>query len=326
MEKRKVIFDCDTGTDDAVALIAALKSDNLDVIGITSVRGNIEVDKVVENNLRILDLLGMDVPVYRGCHRAMARTLIPGRENNTRMQTVSKEVDGKVLRIHDDELPLPQAMGKVRKEHACSFIVDTLLGSDEKIDIIAVGPLTNLGVAFTMDMRITDHIGTIYIMGGALATGNRTPVAEANFYDDPEAAEIVLTSGCNVIVNGIEPNLEGATYDVGELAELRKIGTKEACFVSDMLIGRINKCKILFDTDSESCCIHDYAAVSQAIDPLTVTEMKPEICHVDISGGMSDGMLVVDRRIPQPVDSSIQVVYHMDTERTHALLRELLAK
>ena len=326
MDKRKVIFDCDTGTDDAVALIAALKRDAFDILGITSVRGNIEVDKVVENNLRILDLLKMDIPVYRGCHRAMTRTLIPGRDKNTLMQTVAKEVGGKVLRIHDDELPLPKTARKAEEKHACSFIVDTLLNCDEKIDIIAVGPLTNLGVAFTMDSRIAEHIGTIYIMGGALAQGNRTPVAEANFYDDPEAAEIVLTSGCNVIVNGIEPNLEGATYDIDEIAELKTIGTPEACFVSDLLTGWISKCKVLFDTDSESCCIHDYAAVSQAIDPDTVTDMRPEICHVDISGGMCDGMLVVDRRVPEPVDSPVRVVYHMDAERTHALLRQLLAK
>ena len=111
-----------------------------------------------------------------------------------------------------------------------------------------------------------------------------------------------------------------------QIAELKTIGTPEACFVSDLLTGWISKCKVLFDTDSESCCIHDYAAVSQAIDPDTVTDMRPEICHVDISGGMCDGMLVVDRRVPEPVDSPVRVVYHMDAERTHALLRQLLAK
>ena len=324
MEKRKVIFDCDTGTDDAVALIAALKSENLELIGITSVRGNIAVDNVVENNLRILDLVGRDVPVYRGCPRAMTRTLTPGREKNTLMQTVAVEWEGRTLRIHDDELPLPRSARKPEKKHACAFIVDTLREAEGLVDIIAVGPLTNLGVAFTMDPSIAGKVGTIYIMGGALATGNRTPVAEANFYDDPEAAEIVLTSGCHVIVNGIEPNREGATYSLEELESLKEIGTDTAEFVSSLLISWILKCRHLFGENATTCCIHDYAAVAQAIDPSVVTEMRPEICHVEISGGMSDGMLVIDRRQEQPV-SCVDVVYHMDAEKTHALLRRLLS-
>ena len=325
MAGRKIIFDCDTGTDDAVALIAAIKSNLFDIIGITSVRGNIDVDTVVENNLRIVELLKADIPVYKGCHRAMTRTLLPGRDKNTLMQIGSREVDGKILRIHDDELPLPIAVRKAEPENASSFIVDTLKNSEEKIDIIAVGPLTNLGVAFTMDSSIADRIGTIYIMGGALQTGNRTPVAEANFYDDPEAAEIVLTSGCHVVVNGIEPNQEGATYGIKELTELGKIDTPEARFTADLLLSWIRKCKLLFGEDLETCCIHDYAAVAPVIDQSTVTEMRPEICHVDISGGMSDGMLVIDRRQPQPVESRVDVVYHMDEEKTHELLRKLLS-
>ncbi|MGI5888689.1 MAG: nucleoside hydrolase [Oscillospiraceae bacterium] len=325
-EKRKLIFDCDTGTDDAVALAAVLLSGKADVLGITSVRGNIPVDCVVDNNLRLTEFLGFDVPVYRGCHRAMTRTLTPGRDSNAIMEVLSKSVGGNELRIHDLSLPLPETTRRAESENACSFIVDTLLSSDEPVDIAAVGPLTNLGVALTMDDRIKEHIGTIYIMGGALSTGNRTPVAEANFYDDPEAAEIVLTSGCRILLNPIEPNLEGASFGREELLEIGKTGTPAAEFVSRLLLEWIDRCAVIFGSDSGKCCIHDFAAVAPLIDPETVTESREEICHVDISGGMSDGMLVVDRRTkPAPGESSVELVYHMDERRTHGLLKELLS-
>ena len=107
--------------------------------------------------------------------------------------------------------------------------------------------------------------------------------------------------------------------------ELKAIGTKSALFVADLIEKFLWRCLHLFGDDSE-VCIHDYAAAAPLIDPATVTETKREVCHVDFYGGMSDGMLVVDRRQAPNEKNPVEVVYHMDGERTHKLLSDLLKK
>ncbi|MEA5051686.1 MAG: nucleoside hydrolase [Oscillospiraceae bacterium] len=325
-DRRKLIFDCDTGTDDAVALMSLLLSDNVDVIGVTSVHGNRPVENTTDNNLRLVEFLGMDVPVYKGCACALVRGLSKGRELNTRMQRVRAVVDGEEIRIHEATLKLPAAKRGARPEHACSFIVDTLRAAREPIDIAAVGPLTNIAVALRMAPEIAQKIGTLYIMGGGLRTGNRTPVAEANFYDDPEAAEIVLTSGANILLGPIEGNVSGATYTLDDIAAIEALGNRTGRWTAQLLRDFIARCRILFGGDPASCCIHDYAAVAPAIDPLTATDVRREICRVDFSGGMADGQLVVDRRGAPAGDSTVRVVCGMDAARTHALLLSLLKK
>ncbi len=324
--KRKLIFDCDTGTDDAVALTALLLADNVDVIGITSVHGNRPVENTTDNNLRLVEFLGKDVPVYKGCAAALVRGLTAGRDYNTRMQRVRAVVDGEEIRIHEATLKLPAATQKAEPPHACAFIVDTLRATEEPIDIAAVGPLTNIAVALRMAPEIAKKIGTLYIMGGGLYKGNRTPVAEANFYDDPEAAEIVLTSGANILLGPIEGNVAGATYTLGDIAAIEALGTRTALWTGRLLRDFIDRCRILFGGDPDSCCIHDYAAVAPVIDPLTATDVRREICRVDFSGGMADGQLVVDRRGAPAGDSAVSVVYDMDAARVHALLLSLLKR
>lgn len=327
MDKRKVIFDGDTGTDDAVALIALLLADNIDVIGVTSVHGNRPVDNTSDNNLRLVEFMGRgDIPVFKGCGEAMVRELSRGREHNTRMQRIRAVVDGVEIKIHDATLPLPEAKGKLQPEHACSFIVNTLKNACEPIDICVVGPLTNIGMAIRMDPSIVKNIGTIYIMGGGIYRGNRTPVAEANFYDDPEAAEIVLTSGANVLLGPIEGNEAGATYSESDIAAIESVGTEPARFIAKILRDFIKRCKILFAPNVDTCCIHDYAAVAPLICPETVTDLRPEICRVDFYGGMADGQLVVDRRGYTPEDTPVRIVYDMDAGKTHELLLNLLRK
>lgn len=325
-DKRKVIFDCDTGTDDAVALLAVLLADDIDVIGITSVHGNRPVENTTDNNLRLVDFLGLDVPVFKGCGEALVRDLTKGRDYNTRMQRICAVVDGEEIKIHEATLKLPPATSKVQPQHACSFIVDTLRAAEEPIDVCAVGPLTNIAVALRMDPSIAKKIGTLYIMGGGIYCGNRTPVAEANFYDDPEAAEIVLTSGANILLGPIEGNVAGATYDIADIEAIEAIGNETSKFVGQLLRDFIWRSQILFAPDCNDCCIHDYAAVAPLIDPATATDVRREICRVDFSGGMADGQLVVDRRGFDTDDSTVEIVHDMDADRCHALLLELLKK
>ncbi len=324
MGKRKIIFDCDIGCDDAVALISLLLCKDLEVTAITCVRGNIPVDDVVLNALKVSHLCGKDIPVYKGCSQAMVRTLLKGRDCNTLMETIHMEIDGKEILIHDRSFDLPLPDRTVEKEHACSYLVNTLRDTKEKLNIVAVGPLTNIAMALRLDPDIVRNIDTIYIMGGGLYIGNRTPVAEANFYDDPEAAEIVLNCGAHCVVFPIEACEMGAGYTRSDLDDLEKTGNLIGRFLKEELEGYIDRCNILFKGDENSCCVYDYAAAGMLIDESVVIEKKLEIVHVDVSGGMSDGQMVVDRRGMFKQDLPVEVVYQMDTEKLHRILLDEL--
>ena len=333
--KRKMIIDCDTGTDDAVAVIGLLLADNIDVIGITSVHGNLTVDEATRNNLGIVNLLDMDVPVYRGCPQSMTAGLFPGRTMNTICQTIRKEWGGQVLKIHEPSIGLPVGDRKAEAEHAVSYLVRTLREAEEPIDVCAVGPLTNIATAFTMAPDIVSKIGTLYIMGGGIYIGNRTPVGEANFVDDPEAAAKVMISGANILLGPIEGNVAGATYGLADVEAIEAVGTKSAVFVGALIRRFLWRCDYLWSPGFDrppyeflpdsTCCIHDWAAVAPAIDPATVTDVRNEVCRVDCSGGMADGQLVIDRRGGY-AEPNAKVVYDMDGQRCKQLLLSLLAK
>lgn len=333
--KRKMIIDCDTGTDDAVAVLGLLLADNIDVIAITSVHGNLSVDEAVENNLSLVELLGLDVPVYRGCPKSLTADLFPGRTLNTLCQTIRKEYNGEPVRIHEPSVGLPTGGRTAEQEHAVSYLVRTLREAEEPIDVCAVGPLTNIAAALIMAPEIAEKIGTLYIMGGGIYIGNRTPVGEANFVDDPEAAAKVMLSGVKMLIGPIEGNVAGATYTLKDIEEIEALGTKSALFVGALIRRFIWRCDFLWkpgfdkpqytvEPDS-SCCIHDWAAVAPAIDPLTATDVRRELCRVDCSGGMADGQLVIDRR-GYYLEPNADIVYDMDEQRCKKLLLSLLAK
>lgn len=324
MEKREVIFDCDIGCDDAIALIALLLSDKVDVKAITCVRGNLPVECVADNALKVTELLNKDIPVYVGCKEAMVRTLIKGRDYNTLMERIHMVKDGEEILIHQKSFDLPAPKKSPEDKHACTYIIETLKNSDHKIDICAVGPLTNIAMALRLDHSIVDKIGTIYIMGGGLYIGNRTPVAEANFYDDPEAAEIVLTSGAHCLVCPIEPCEMGGTYTEDDLKKFKDLNNPVGDFVSSMLQGYIDRCNILFDCDEHSCCAYDYVAVAPLIDESIIIEKRKDIVHVDISGGMSDGQMVVDRRGMMKDIYNTEVIYAADAEKLHSIFYNML--
>lgn len=334
-EKQKLIIDCDVGTDDAVAMLGLLLADRIDVIGITTVHGNLPVEQTTQNALSIVELVGQDIPVYAGCPHALTHGLFPGRTQNTLCQTTRKEYRGQPLRIHEPSLGLPTGGRTAEREHAVSFLVRTLCESTEPIDICAIGPLTNLAAAFILAPEVAKKIGTLYIMGGGIHIGNRTPVAEANFADDAEAAAKVMLSGANLLIGPIEANEIGATYRLADIEAIEALGSKTGAFVGALLRRWLWRCDMLwapgFDLPpyqcmpDSSCCIHDWAAVAPAIDPATVTDVRREVCRVDCSGGMADGQLVIDRR-GYGFAPNAAVVYNMDEARCKGLLLSLLAK
>lgn len=187
---RPLVIDCDPGIDDAIAILMALGSPELAVLGITTVAGNVSVETTHTNARALVELVGHTVPVYRGCPRPLVRSPILARDVHG-----NNGLGGVVL-------PVPQR--PVPPEHAVSWLIQTLsprvspIPQSPPMTIAALGPLTNLAVALVQAPEIATHIQDLVIMGGAIAAGNVTSSAEFNFFADPHAAQIVLTSGIPV--------------------------------------------------------------------------------------------------------------------------------
>ncbi len=189
MTPRKIIIDTDPGQDDAVAILLALASPELDVLGLTAVAGNVPLDLTVLNSLKICALAGRaDTPVFAGCDRPLRHDLVTAEHVHG-----STGLDGA-------DLPAPAATAQ--DQHAVDFIIDTLRSQDAgTVTLCPLGPLTNIGAALQKAPDIADRIAEIVLMGGAyFEVGNITPAAEFNIFVDPEAADIVFKSGCKITV------------------------------------------------------------------------------------------------------------------------------
>ena len=180
---RKIIIDTDPGRDDAAAILLALASPELEVVGIVAVAGNVQLHHTERNARRIVDLSGRsDVPVYAGCERPIERELV-----------TSEHVHGQTG-LAGYELPEPRM--RLESRHGVDFIIETVMSAESgTITLCCIGPLTNIGTALVKEPRVAARIREIVLMGGTRAeVGNITPTAEYNMYVDPEAADIVLKS------------------------------------------------------------------------------------------------------------------------------------
>lgn len=315
--RKKVILDVDTGSDDAIALMLAVQSQQLNILGVTVTWGNRPVDDCVENTLRVLSFLGKEkeIPVYRGCPEPMVRYLTKQRNAALDKDGISIVEDEKEYSVHPVRLNLPETTAKAQRQHACSFLVETLLASEEKITLIPVGPATNVGMAFRMEPAIREHIEEVVFMGGAIGRGNITPCAEANFYHDPEAAKIVLDSGvpCRIVglnaTHSVELNLDDAKA-------LRALGTPPAHFAAELIETRIDALQRMGNSDGYSDAIHDAVAVATVLDPSVITEEGCWRCDIDINGGAADGMLIADRRLGYEADETVCTWVEMKADKT----------
>ena len=190
--KNPVIMDVDTGVDDAVALALATRLPDLDLIGVTTVAGNVDVEKTTDNSLRVLAMLGRsDVPVYRGMSRPLARAYHDASEFHG------------VSGLGDAEFPASTAT--VRDETAPEFIVRSVRARPGEITLIPVAPLTNIAVALALEPNLPRLVKRVVIMGGAfLCAGNASRYAEYNIWADPEAATLVANSELPITFIGLD--------------------------------------------------------------------------------------------------------------------------
>lgn len=295
MEKRKIILDVDTGSDDAVAIMTALLSDELDLLGITTVHGNLPVEYTTDNTLRVVELMKADVPVYRGCGFPLVQDLLPGRKINAGELGEKCIIDGKAIAVHEQELPLPKPTIQVQNEHAVSWLLRTLKETKEKITLIPVGAMTNIATVLRLDPTVAENIEEIVCMGGGVNIHNRAFRTETNFYNDPEAAKIMINSGIKVTIVTLDAT-HSAWFGYEEVDKLRALHNKAANLAADLLHNRIQSANLIGARKEPKSALHDVLAVCAVIDPTVLTDVRHETCDVDISGGIADGQLMTTMR------------------------------
>ena len=272
----KIIIDCDPGHDDAMAIMLALANpEKIDLLGIVTVAGNQTVDKVTKNALKVMTVLGRDIPVVRGAERPLTRELKTAPEAHG-----ESGMDGPfVAEVKQEE----------SGETALSFY-KRVLEREDKVTIVAIGPLTNLALLFRAYPKLKGKIECISLMGGSVYSGNITSKAEFNFYVDPEAAKIVYHSGVKLIQAGLEVTDETAiTFDE---IERFKEGGKASKFVYDLfafytLFSRRNG---LHKTP-----IFDACSVMYLLHP-EIFDGRDYYVDIETDGELTRGMSVADLR------------------------------
>lgn len=277
---RKIIIDTDPGQDDAVAILLALASpQELDVLGVVAVAGNVGLHHNASNARKIVELAGRpDVPVYAGCARPMRRHLV-----------TAEHVHGETG-LNGPDLPDPTIA--LQRQHGVDYIIDTLMAAEPgTITLCTLGPLTNIGMALVKQPAIADRIAEIVMMGGAyFEVGNITPAAEFNIYVDPEAADVVMRCGAPITILPLDVTHQiQSTPD--RLNAILDLGNKSGKAVYDMLTFSET-----FDLEKygwEGAPLHDPTVIAYLLQPEL---FEGRHCNVTIetASELTVGMTVVD--------------------------------
>lgn len=321
MEKKKVILDVDTGTDDAIAIMTAVMSETLEVLGVCAVNGNRGIDFTTENTLRVIEYLGKDIPVFRGCSLPMVVSLTEGRREDIPYKGPKDPQDN----VHGDYIDLPPATIREQPVSAVRWLVDTLMASEGDITLIPVGPLTNIAMALRIEPRIAQKIKRIVIMGGGCREVNITPTAEFNFWIDPEAAKIVFDCGCDILVVPLDAT-HAAAVSIRTAEALERKGTKPATLTARIIRQRQNAYKHWQPmADINSVPVHDALAVCAVLDESILEPVVETYADVDIGKGAADGMSIfdLDNRYKDR-KKNVKVALGADPERFADMLLNIL--
>ena len=309
---RKIIIDTDPGQDDAVAILLALASpEELDVLGIVAVAGNVGLHHNANNARKVVELSGRrDIPVYAGCARPMRRHLV-----------TAEHVHGETG-LNGPDLPDPTI--QLQGQHGVDYIIDTLMAAEPgTITLCTLGPLTNIAMALVKQPAIAERIAEIVMMGGAyFEVGNITPAAEFNIYVDPEAADVVLRCGAPITMLPLD-----VTHQIQStperLAVLRGLGNRTGAAVYDML------------TFSESFDLKKYGWAGAPLHDPTVIAwlLQPDLfdgrhCNVTVetASELTVGMTVTDYWHVTGKVRNVNYLRNGNAEGFFKLLTERLAR
>lgn len=304
---RNVILDCDPGHDDAISIIiGASKRSRLNILGITTVAGNVEVEKNTVNALKVIELIGLDVPVVEGAVRPLVREseIAPEIHGETGM-------DGPVLNTPVKE----KTPG-----HAVDFIIEQVKNSPEKVTLVPTGPLTNIALALIKDPSIKGNIDEIVLMGGG-TFGNWTPAAEFNIYVDAEAAKVVYERGLPVTMFGLDVTHQ-VIADKAVIDRVSKLDNDVAVFVKELLMFFAETYKNHFGFSGGP--IHDACTTMYLLNPEMFTFEDVNVT-IETKGEATYGMTVVDLLKTTGKPENIKFATGVNTETFWNIFQDVLS-
>ncbi len=275
----RIILDCDPGHDDAMAILLARGTPEIDLAAITTVAGNHQLELTTLNALRVCTLAGItDVPVAAGCAAPLIRPLV-----------TAPEIHGTTgLEGHEWGEPNVKAV----PDHAVDLIVDMVMAAPGEITLVPTAPLTNIAMAVRKEPRIAERVREVVLMGGAYTRGNVTPAAEFNIFVDPEAGAIVFAAGWPLTMIGLEvTHMAGATAAV--FRRIGELNTPVARAVVGML-GFLRE-QVRRETGVDAPHVHDACAVARVARPELVACQEARV-DVEVAGRFTSGMTVTDFR------------------------------
>ncbi|QRR00924.1 nucleoside hydrolase [Dyadobacter sandarakinus] len=298
MDKIPVIIDCDPGHDDALMLMLAFGSGRFDVKAVTTSAGNQTQEKTVNNALKILTLIGADVPVYRGAEKPIFRELV-----------IADFVHGATGL---DGPSLPQPAFREQSESAVEGMVKILTRSSEKVTLVPTGPLTNIAALLLSYPHLKNKIDRISLMGGGIFRGNMTPLAEFNVFCDPEAAAIVFQSGVPITMCGLDVTHQALVFQE-DIDAFRKLGNQTGRVVADLMdffsvFYRAHRAEL-----HGGAALHDPCAIAWLTRPEI---FKTKSCYVAVEthGLLTRGTTVVDFYDVLGMKPNAEVAYEIDRE------------
>ena len=292
-----LVIDTDPGIDDALALLLALASPEVDLHLVTTVHGNVDLAQTTENALRVLSLAGRsDVPVAAGARTSL---VVPQPRRAGHVHGAAG-LGGVVL---------PPSPAAVDPRPAVVALADLLLASAEPVTVAAIGPLTNIALLQAVYPEAAARIGRLVVMGGsATRGGNVTAAAEFNIWADPEAAAVVLAAGLPTVLVGLDVTLPTVLTEPGiaRFATAGPVGAQAAAALGQYLDSARSQYGI------DGVVVHDALALTEAIVPGTLRTVRRDVV-VDTGPGAGRGQTLVDRRAPSDAATAVEVAEDVDS-------------
>jgi len=326
---KKVIIDADTGSDDAVALLMAYR--NLakeNILGVTLVSGNVPLDQAVLNTIYVNELCEVDIPIYKGANKPLNREYkeVFDSETATNIALSYTNESTSAQHVHGidglGDIGLSPINKEVEAKTADEFYKE-VLENETDLEIVTLGPLTNIANMIEKNKGNLDSIKHIYIMGGSSnALGNVTKFAEYNFWVDPEAADLVLNAGIPTTMIGWDPSLYDAMIDINKINEIESLNTKFSKFTNDIQVVLREMMKELLNQDAYD--LPDPLAMSVFLDETIISQSAEANVRVDVRDGMTRGGCVIDYMNIEPETHKTRIVQRCNPDKFFELLKSSL--
>lgn len=314
---RKVILDVDTGSDDAVAIMFAALHPELDLLGVTTVNGNVPLENTTDNSLRTLDFIGRsDVPVHAGLARPIVRHGFPAPKRFGRDSARD---------MHGTALPLPSTSRKAGALGAVQYLVGTVRALPGQVTLVPVGPLSNIAAALAVAPDLVELVEEVVIMGGAHEFGNETPAAEFNVWADPEAADMVLSAGFPRLTLVPLDATHKALVGQSDVESLQALGTPAGEAAFRLISRRISAYSVAGEAARpDAAPVHDALCTAFLVRPEVVTT-RPVNVTVETKGERTVGRTVMDLRKGSDLPANCDVAFDADATLFNRLLLETFA-